>query len=80
MFKYRNKDEDKEYVFGFDFQYYKSFQHSKNSYDPNSGAYTFRPRDEYQESFKYSKLFNITSKKSGVAEEIQLQYEYTSKN
>ena len=54
MFKYRNKDEDKEYVFGFDFQYYKSLQSNTKDKDENSGAYAFSTK--YQESFKYSKL------------------------
>lgn len=44
LFRLVNKNENVEYVFAFDFQYYKPYQGDDK---PASGAYIFRPDDQY---------------------------------
>ena len=72
LFKYENVNEDGHYVFSFDFRYYKSYQGDD---EPASGAYIFRPDDNYQRSFRYSEMSNYTKVTSELAEEIHLMFD-----
>ena len=78
MFTLQNKNEGGDtYVFGFDFRYYRSYQGDQK---PASGAYIFRPDDNYQRSFRYSELYNISSLSSDLAKEFHLMFDYPPRN
>lgn len=57
LFKLLNKNEGVNYTFFFDFKYYRAYQGDDSS---KSGAYIFRPDENYQDSLKYSDLYNVS--------------------